>query len=129
MTTIAVIGLGYVGLPLVAEFGKHFRTIGFDICAPKVESCRRFVDPSRELTEHQMRAAERAEYTTDPTLLSEADFIIVAVPTPVDDAKSPDFVPLIEASLAIAPCLKRGATVVYESTVYPGATEEICIPA
>jgi UDP-N-acetyl-D-galactosamine dehydrogenase len=128
MTTIAVIGLGYVGLPLVVEFGKHFRTIGFDICVPKVESCQRGVDPSRELSEQQMRAAERAEYTADPQLLADADVLIVAVPTPVNDAKSPDFAPLIGASKAAGRHLKKGAIVVYESTVYPGATEEVCIP-
>jgi UDP-N-acetyl-D-galactosamine dehydrogenase len=128
MTTIAVIGLGYVGLPLVVEFGKHFRTIGFDICAPKVESCQRGIDPSRELSDQQMRAAERAEYTADPQLLAEADVVIVAVPTPVDEAKSPDFAPLIGASQAAGRHLKKGAIVVYESTVYPGATEEVCIP-
>jgi UDP-N-acetyl-D-glucosamine/UDP-N-acetyl-D-galactosamine dehydrogenase len=128
MTTIAVIGLGYVGLPLVVEFGKHFRTIGFDIAASKVASCQRGVDPSRELPDAEMRAAERAEYTADPKILGEADIIIVAVPTPVDEAHIPDFSPLIGASRSVGQNMKKGAIVVYESTVYPGATEEICIP-
>ncbi len=127
-TTVAVVGLGYVGLPLVVEFAKHFRTIGLDINSEMVDSCLRGVDPSRELNEDQMREAIFAEYTTAPVRLSEADFILVAVPTPVDDAHIPDFGPLIGASTSIGGNLKAGATVVYESTVYPGATEEVCIP-
>ena len=126
--TVVVIGLGYVGLPLVVEFGKHCRTIGFDIACAKVESCRKGVDPSRELADEEMRAAVHAEYTADPKLLGEADIIIVAVPTPVDDAHIPDFGPLIGASRSIGRNMKKGAIVVYESTVYPGATEEVCIP-
>jgi UDP-N-acetyl-D-galactosamine dehydrogenase len=126
--TVAVIGLGYVGLPLVIEFGKQERTIGFDISLPKVESCKRGVDPSRELPDEEMQAATYAEYTADPKSLGEADIIIVAVPTPVDQAHIPDFGPLIGASRAAGQNMKKGAIVVYESTVYPGATEEICIP-
>jgi UDP-N-acetyl-D-galactosamine dehydrogenase len=128
MTTIAVIGLGYVGLPLVVEFGKHARTIGFDISVPKVESCQRGVDPSRELSDEEMRLAVHAEYTADGRMLGEADIIIVAVPTPVDAAHIPDFKPLVGASRSAGQFMKKGATVVYESTVYPGATEEVCIP-
>jgi len=128
MTTIAVLGLGYVGLPLVVEFGKHARTIGFDISESKVAACQRGVDPSRELDDAQLAAAVHAEYTFDPVMLGEADMIIVAVPTPVDNAHNPDFTPLISASRAVGKHMKKGATVVYESTVYPGATEEVCIP-
>jgi UDP-N-acetyl-D-galactosamine dehydrogenase len=128
MTVVAVIGLGYVGLPLVIEFGKHFRTIGFDISLPKVDSCNRGVDPSRELSDEEMRASPRAVYTADPKMLGEADIIVVAVPTPVDDAHIPDFKPLIGSSTSVGRNMKRGAIVVYESTVYPGATEEVCIP-
>ncbi len=128
MSVVAVIGLGYVGLPLVIEFGKQERTIGFDIALPKVASCKRGVDPSRELPDEDMRAATYAEYTVDPKFLGEADIIIVAVPTPVDQAHIPDFGPLIGASRAVGQNMKKGAIVVYESTVYPGATEEICIP-
>jgi UDP-N-acetyl-D-glucosamine/UDP-N-acetyl-D-galactosamine dehydrogenase len=128
MSTLAVIGLGYVGLPLVVEFGKLGRTIGFDISTSKVESCKRGVDPSRELTDEQVAAAIHAEYTDDPKMLAEADVIIVAVPTPVDHAHNPDFTPLIGASRSVGAHMKRGATIVYESTVYPGATEEVCIP-
>jgi UDP-N-acetyl-D-galactosamine dehydrogenase len=128
MHTIAVIGLGYVGLPLVVEFGKKIRTIGFDIAAHKVQACQRGTDPSRELSDAEMAAATQAIYTDDPTMLREADIVIVAVPTPVDDAHIPDFRPLVGASTSVGRNLKKGAVVVYESTVYPGATEEVCIP-
>ena len=128
MTVVAVIGLGYVGLPLVVEFGKHLRTIGFDIAVAKVDSCLKGVDPSRELSDDEMRASPLAEYTADPSRLAEADIIIVAVPTPVDSAHIPDFRPLIGSSTSVGRHMKKGVTVVYESTVYPGATEEVCIP-
>lgn len=128
MSVVAVIGLGYVGLPLVVEFGKTTRTIGFDIAVPKVEACLRGTDPSRELTDEEMALAKFAEYTSDGTRLGEADIIIVAVPTPVDDAHIPDFRPLVGASVSAGRNMKKGAIVVYESTVYPGATEEVCIP-
>jgi UDP-N-acetyl-D-glucosamine/UDP-N-acetyl-D-galactosamine dehydrogenase len=127
-TTVAVVGLGYVGLPLVVEFGKHLRTIGFDIDEAKVAACRAHRDPSREIPDAQMRESSLAEYHSDPAVLREADFILVAVPTPVDAAHVPDFGPLISASRTIGEHLKPEATVVYESTVYPGATEEVCIP-
>ena len=128
MSTVAVIGLGYVGLPLVVEFGRQMRTIGFDISSAKVQSCQRGVDPSRELEDAQLAAAKHASYTDNPALLAEADMIIVAVPTPVDDAHIPDFRPLIGASTSVGRHLAKGTTVIYESTVYPGATEEVCIP-
>ena len=128
MTTVAVIGLGYVGLPLVVEFGKQVRTIGFDIAESKVQACQRGTDPSRELTDEQVQAAKLAVYTSDAAMLREADCIIVAVPTPVDNAHAPDFRPLIGSSTSVGRNLKKGAVVIYESTVYPGATEEVCIP-
>ena len=128
MNTLAVIGLGYVGLPLVVEFGKQMRTIGFDIAVHKVQACQRGTDPSRELSDAEVQAATHAVYTDDPRLLAEADMIIVAVPTPVDDAHIPDFRPLIGSSTTVGRHMKKGATIVYESTVYPGATEEVCIP-
>jgi UDP-N-acetyl-D-glucosamine/UDP-N-acetyl-D-galactosamine dehydrogenase len=128
MTTVAVIGLGYVGLPLVVEFGKQLRTIGFDIAQAKVEACLRGTDPSRELPDAALAAATHAVYTADAAMLAEADIIIVAVPTPVDEAHIPDFRPLVGASTSVGRHLKKGAIVVYESTVYPGATEEVCIP-
>ncbi len=126
--TIAVIGLGYVGLPLVVEFGKQERTIGFDISNAKVESCRSGIDPSHELPDEEMALATYAEYTTDAQQLSEADIIIVAVPTPVDEAHRPDLTPLAGASEVVGQYMKPGTVIVYESTVYPGATEEVCIP-
>ena len=128
MKTLAVIGLGYVGLPLVVEFGKQMRTIGFDIAKHKVEACRRGTDPSRELDDAQMAEAKHAIYTDDPAMLGEADMIIIAVPTPVDQAHIPDFRPLIGSSASVGRHMKKGVTVIYESTVYPGATEEVCIP-
>ncbi len=128
MKTLAVIGLGYVGLPLVVEFGKQMKTIGFDIAKSKVQACQRGTDPSRELTDAEVQAATHAVYTDDPRMLAEADVIIVAVPTPVDDAHIPDFRPLVGSSTSVGRHMKKGAIVVYESTVYPGATEEVCIP-
>lgn len=128
MNTIAVVGLGYVGLPLAVEFGKKFRTIGFDLSVEKVAAYREFVDPTGEVSTADLRAATQLSCHTDPAVLKEADFVIVAVPTPVDDAHQPDFTPLEKSSQTVGRHLKPGAIVVYESTVYPGATEEICIP-
>ncbi|MDZ4313966.1 MAG: nucleotide sugar dehydrogenase [Azonexus sp.] len=128
MTTIAVVGLGYVGLPLAVEFGKKFRTIGFDLSVDKVASYQRFVDPTGEVSTEDLKAATLLEVGTNPAALREADFVIVAVPTPVDDAHQPDFSPLVGSSKAVGQNLKQGAIVVFESTVYPGATEEVCIP-
>ena len=128
MPVIAVVGLGYVGLPLVVEFGKHARTLGFDVARDKVAKCRAGTDPSREIPDAEMALAVHAEYTDRGEDLAQADMIIVAVPTPVDEAKIPDFTPLVGASRSIGAHMKPGTTVVYESTVYPGATEEVCIP-
>jgi UDP-N-acetyl-D-galactosamine dehydrogenase len=125
---VAVVGLGYVGLPLAVEFGKKVRTIGFDLSASKIENYKKFLDPTGEVSTEQLQAARQLEVTTDPTLLAQADYVIVAVPTPVDIAHNPDFTPLIGASTTVGKNLKKGAIVVFESTVYPGATEEICIP-
>ena len=127
-TVIAVIGLGYVGLPLAVEFGKKFRTIGFDLSESKVASYRRFIDPTGEVSTDTLKTATRLECTTDPGRISAADFIVIAVPTPVDAAHQPDFSPLVSASAIAGQHMKHGAIVVYESTVYPGATEEVCIP-
>jgi UDP-N-acetyl-D-glucosamine/UDP-N-acetyl-D-galactosamine dehydrogenase len=128
MTTIAVIGLGYVGLPLAVEFAKHFRTIGYDLSATRVANIRKLEDPTGEVSYEQFIAATQLEVTDDPREISVADFIIVAVPTPVDEAHRPDFTALISSSTLVGKNMRRGAVVVYESTVYPGATEEICIP-
>ena len=126
--TVAVIGLGYVGLPLAVEFGKKYRTVGLDLSTEKVAAYRRFVDPTGEVSSDDLRAATHLTCTSDPAVLADADFLVVAVPTPVDDAHRPDFTPLVRSSESVGRHLKRGAVVVYESTVYPGATEEVCIP-
>jgi UDP-N-acetyl-D-galactosamine dehydrogenase len=128
MNKIAVIGLGYVGLPLAVELGKKYDTIGFDVSQAKVEAYRRHHDPTGEVSTEELKAATRLRVTNDPRALREADFAIVAVPTPVDQARKPDFGPLLGASKTVGENLKRGATVVFESTVYPGATEEVCVP-
>ncbi|RJG07037.1 nucleotide sugar dehydrogenase [Noviherbaspirillum cavernae] len=128
MNVVAVVGLGYVGLPLAVEFGKKQRTIGFDLSASKVESYKRFIDPTGEVTTDALRAAHHLTVSTNSAELAEADYIIVAVPTPVDIAHQPDFGPLIGASTSVGKYMKPGAIVVFESTVYPGATEEVCIP-
>jgi UDP-N-acetyl-D-galactosamine dehydrogenase len=127
-TVIAIVGLGYVGLPLAAAFGRRFRTIGYDLATDKIEAYRRGMDPTGEVTKAELQAAARLEFSTDPRALAAADFIIVAVPTPVDGAHQPDFGPLVGASRAVGENMKRGVTVVYESTVFPGATEEVCVP-
>ena len=125
---VAVVGLGYVGLPLAVEFGKKLDTIGYDLSATKVDSYRRCCDPTGEVPSEDLRAAARLALTSDPSDLSRADFIVVAVPTPVDVAHIPDFAPLIGASSTVAQHMKRGAIVIFESTVYPGATEDVCVP-
>jgi len=125
---VAVVGLGYVGLPLAVEFGKKVRTIGFDLSAAKIENYKQFIDPTGEVSTEQLQSAKQLEVTTDPTALAEADYVVVAVPTPVDIAHNPDFTPLIGASTTVGKNMKKGAIVVFESTVYPGATEEVCIP-
>lgn len=126
--TIGVVGLGYVGLPLAVEFGKKFRTIGFDLSQTKVEAYKQGFDPTEEVSRDDMQAAVHLTCTTDPFALREAAFIIVAVPTPVDGAHKPDLTALIGSSEIVGAHMKPGTTVVYESTVYPGTTEEICIP-
>lgn len=125
---VAVVGLGYVGLPLAVEFGKTFETIGYDLSESKIESYRKFVDPTGEVSSVDLKAATGLTVTNDPSNLNKADFVIIAVPTPVDAAHQPDFSPLVSSSITVGKHLKRGAIVVYESTVYPGATEEVCIP-
>jgi UDP-N-acetyl-D-galactosamine dehydrogenase len=128
VTVVAVVGLGYVGLPLAVEFGKKYATVGFDLSEKKIAAYRNFLDPTGEVSQAELKAASRLRVTTDATDLADADFVIVAVPTPIDQAHQPDFGPLLAASEAVGRNLKRGATVVFESTVYPGATEEVCVP-
>ncbi|HEY6241784.1 MAG TPA: nucleotide sugar dehydrogenase [Burkholderiales bacterium] len=128
MSVVAVVGLGYVGLPLAVEFGKKFRTIGYDLSESKVASYRRHIDPTGEVSSDNLRSASQLSVTADPAELAAADIIVVAVPTPIDAARQPDFAPLVSSSTTVGKYMKRGAIVVYESTVYPGATEEVCIP-
>ena len=128
MTTVAVVGLGYVGLPLAIEFGKHFDTIGFDVSKAKVARLQQHNDVTGEVERGDFDLAKKLKITDDPKQLGQADVIVVAVPTPIDSARLPDFTPLVSASEIVGANMKRGATVVYESTVYPGATEEVCIP-
>jgi UDP-N-acetyl-D-galactosamine dehydrogenase len=125
---LAVIGLGYVGLPLAVEFGKHFPTLGFDIRRERVEELRAGRDRTLEVDAAALAAAARLSFTTEPADLASCNVFIVTVPTPVDRYKRPDFGPLVSASETIGPRLKRGDVVIYESTVYPGATEEVCVP-
>jgi UDP-N-acetyl-D-galactosamine dehydrogenase len=126
--TIAIVGLGYVGLPLAVEFGKKLPTLGLDLSTDKVAAYRRHIDPTGEVSTQDLQAATQLQCHTDHAVLQEADFIIISVPTPVGVAHQPDFTPLIKSSEAVGKNMKRGAIVVYESTVYPGATEEVCIP-
>ncbi|MCB9482267.1 MAG: nucleotide sugar dehydrogenase [Desulfobacteraceae bacterium] len=125
---IAVIGLGYVGLPLAVEFGKIYETTGFDINRKRVLECQAGKDSTLEVTEEELKAAVKLKYTYDPKDLNEADIIIVAVPTPINESKHPDLTPLVKSSETVGKNMKKGAVVVYESTVYPGATEEVCVP-
>lgn len=127
-TVVTVVGLGYVGLPIAVEFGKHIKVFGLDISNAVVEKCNLNIDPSGEISEESMMNAKFSSYTTDPRVISESNYIIVAVPTPVDLANNPDLSPLQMASKMIGENLKKGAVVIYESTVFPGATEEVCIP-
>jgi UDP-N-acetyl-D-galactosamine dehydrogenase len=125
---IAVIGLGYVGLPLAVEFGRRHDTLGYDIDARRIQHLRDGEDGNRETSPEEIRAATRLAFTDSLEDLRDRNVFIVTVPTPIDEHKRPDFSPLIGASRAIGSVLKAGDTVIYESTVYPGATEEICVP-
>jgi UDP-N-acetyl-D-galactosamine dehydrogenase len=125
---IAVIGLGYVGLPLAVEFGKKYKTTGFDINKKRIEECRSGKDSTLEVTEKELKEAINLDYTYDPKDLNDADIIIIAVPTPINESKQPDLTPLVKSSETVGKNMKKGAVVVFESTVYPGATEEVCVP-
>ncbi|NOZ10104.1 MAG: nucleotide sugar dehydrogenase [Gammaproteobacteria bacterium] len=126
--TIGVIGLGYVGLPLAVAFGNRYSTIGYDSNAKKVSDLKKYCDSIGEISEQELKSAIHFTATTDPAKLGQADFVIIAVPTPVDEAHRPDFDPLVSASKIAGKYMKHGAIVVFESTVYPGATEEVCLP-
>lgn len=125
---IAIIGLGYVGLPLAVEFGKKVSVVGFDIYQKRIDELKSGQDHTLEVNHEELKKAIFLTYSSDLKDLNSANFYIVTVPTPIDDFKQPDLTPLIKASMTIGKVLKKGDVVVYESTVYPGATEEICIP-
>jgi UDP-N-acetyl-D-galactosamine dehydrogenase len=128
LPTVAVLGLGYVGLPVAVEFGKHRPTIGYDLSKRRVENLKHLVDVTGEVSSAELAAARHWRATANPAELRHADFIIVAVPTPINAARQPDLRPLQSASETVGRYMKPGAIVIYESTVYPGCTEEICVP-
>lgn len=125
---IAIMGLGYVGLPLAVEFGKKVQTMGFDINLQRIQELNNFQDHTLEVSAEELAQVENLSYCSHMEQLKQCNFFIVTVPTPIDNFKQPDLTPLIKASQSIAQILKKGDVVVYESTVYPGATEEVCIP-
>jgi len=125
---IAVVGLGYVGLPLAVEFGKRYETLGFDVKPERVAQLRAGRDTTLEVTREELKSARQLGFTTELADLKRCRVFIVTVPTPIDEYKRPDLTPLIRASESVGKVLRRGAIVIYESTVYPGCTEEICVP-
>ena len=125
---LAVIGLGYVGLPLAVEFGKKYETIGFDINPARITELNQGKDSTLEVDKDQLLSAKNLRFTTDISELEDAQIYIVTVPTPIDKSKKPDLVPLQKSSAAVGSVLKSGDIVIYESTVFPGCTEEICVP-
>jgi len=125
---IGVIGLGYVGLPLAVEFGRFYATVGFDVKAERITELEAGTDSTLEASEDELKSATKLSYTTDPAALSDCNFYIVTVPTPIGDSNRPLLTPLRRASETLSGVLKKGDIVVYESTVYPGATEEFCVP-
>ncbi len=126
--TVAIVGLGYVGLPVAVEFGKRRPTIGYDLSKRRVENLRHLVDVTGEVSTAELIQARHWHPTSDPAELEKADYIIVAVPTPINAARQPDLRPLESATEAVGRHMKRNALVIYESTVYPGCTEEVCVP-
>jgi len=125
---LAIIGLGYVGLPLAVEFAKQREVLGFDINRARIDALRAGHDSTLEVADEEMREAKGLRYSADPQDLAACNVFIVTVPTPIDEHKRPDLTPLIKASETIGKVLKKGDIVIYESTVYPGATEEDCVP-
>jgi len=127
-TKIAVIGLGYVGLPLAIHFGDKFHTTGLDLKESIIENCKNFQDPTGEVSTDEFEKAKLFYPTSDPSQISDADYIIVAVPTPIDKARRPDLKYMESSSTTVGKFMKKGAVVIFESTVYPGVTEDICVP-
>ncbi len=126
---VALIGLGYVGLPLAVEFGKKRKVLGFDINVARVEELRKGIDRTLEVDSEELASARHLTFTSNPDDLKSCKFFVVTVPTPIDDANRPDLSPLVKASTTVGRVMPKGAIVIYESTVYPGATEEVCVPA
>ena len=127
-TPIAVIGLGYVGLPLAVEFGKKRKVFGFDINQSRIEELKKGIDKTLETTKKELSSAHHLSYTNNINDIEDCKIFIITVPTPIDIEKKPDLAPLKSASETIGAILKEGDIVIYESTVYPGATEEVCVP-
>lgn len=127
-STICVVGLGYVGLPLAVEFGKKFTTLGFDLNEERIKELRGGKDSTLEVESHELLEAEKLQYISDEAVIKEANVYIVAVPTPIDASKRPNLRPLESASTTVGNVLSKGDIVIFESTVYPGATEEVCVP-
>lgn len=125
---VALIGLGYVGLPLAVEFGKKRKVLGFDINVARVEELRKGMDRTLEVDGEELASARHLTFTSNPDDLKSCKFFVVTVPTPIDDANRPDLSPLVKASTTVGRVMPKGAIVIYESTVYPGATEEVCVP-
>jgi UDP-N-acetyl-D-galactosamine dehydrogenase len=125
---IAVVGLGYVGLPLAVEFGKRYETLGFDVKPERIAQLRAGRDTTLEVTREELKSAAQLSFTTELADLKRCRVFIVTVPTPIDEYKRPDLTPLMRASESVGKVLRRGSIVVYESTVYPGCTEEVCVP-
>jgi len=126
--TVAIVGLGYVGLPLAVAFGSKMTTIGLDLNEQKLAAYRSGLDPSGEVAAEALENAQKLEFTSNPGELERADYVIVVVPTPIDEARRPDLTPLERATASVGRHLRPGATVIFESTVYPGCTEEVCVP-
>jgi UDP-N-acetyl-D-galactosamine dehydrogenase len=126
--TVTVVGLGYVGLPLALAFGRVMPTVGFEISSDKVKAYQEGYDPTGEMDSVLFEKAKHLSYTNDESKIKNADFVVVAVPTPVDDAHIPDLTPVVKATETVGRNLKKGAIVIFESTVYPGVTEEVCVP-
>ena len=125
---IGIIGLGYVGLPLAVQFGKHFYTVGFDVNPARLNELKQGHDSTLEVDDEELAEAKYLTYSGSPEALKACNVFIVTVPTPINEHKQPDLTPLLKASETIGKVLKQGDIVIYESTVYPGATEEDCVP-
>jgi UDP-N-acetyl-D-galactosamine dehydrogenase len=128
MIKVGIVGLGYVGLPLAVEFGKVVETVGFDINTARIAELNAGNDRTREASKAALAAARHLTFSSDPAVLHDVNHFVVTVPTPIDDFKQPDLSPLISASKTVGHALKKGDIVIYESTVYPGCTEEVCVP-